>query len=63
MKKTDVIEFFGGVCLTAAALRASHSTVSMWPEKLSVAAADRVRGAAVRLGKRLPKHMRGRDER
>lgn len=32
MRKSDVINFFGGVCKTAEALGIKHPSVSEWPE-------------------------------
>ncbi|EJU9116167.1 Cro/Cl family transcriptional regulator [Escherichia coli] len=32
MRKSDVINYFGGVCRTAEALGIKHPSVSEWPE-------------------------------
>lgn len=32
MRKSDVINYFGGVCKTAEALGIKHPSVSEWPE-------------------------------
>ncbi len=62
VQKQDAIALFGNVMKTAAALGITHPSVSQWPDPLPLHIADRVRGAAVRLGKRLPKRLRGRPE-
>jgi UTP--glucose-1-phosphate uridylyltransferase len=55
MTKTEATELFGGTqSALAAALGVSRSAISQWPEQLSRMQADRVLGAAARLG-RLPK--------
>ncbi|UXE39597.1 Cro/CI family transcriptional regulator [Raoultella ornithinolytica] len=32
MRKSEVVDFFGGVCKTASALGIKHPSVSEWPE-------------------------------
>jgi hypothetical protein len=62
MLKRDVIEFFGTAVAVAKALEyRSHAAVSMWPDVLQLAVADRVRGACVRLKKRIPPQLRHDD--
>lgn len=43
MKKTDVIEFYGGVRATAKALGLGASTVSQWSEEIPSSRQDHVR--------------------
>ncbi len=57
MLKSDALAFFDGVVRLSEAMEITHSAVSAWPEVLTRSQADRVRGAAVRLGKPLPYHM------
>lgn len=54
MTKTDAIELFGGVPKLAEALGITRHAIYQWPEHLPRGYADRVVGAAVRLGKMLP---------
>lgn len=62
LKKSDAIKFFGGTQIDVAeALGIAQSSVSDWPELLSVAVSDRVRGAAVRLGKKVPRDWKVED--
>lgn len=49
MEKAKVIALFGSVTATAKALGISPQAVSDWPDTLSPAVADRVRGACARL--------------
>lgn len=42
MKKTDVIEYFGGASATARALRISRQALYKWPEELTERIAFRV---------------------
>lgn len=59
MLKKDAVEFFGGTWKMARALElGTHSAISNWPDVLTTAQADRVRGAAIRLSKPLPDHLR-----
>jgi hypothetical protein len=60
MLKKDALKLIGrgSVVKTAAALELTHPAVSKWPEELPLFIADRVRGAAVRLKMRIPKHMK-----
>lgn len=50
MKKVAVIRLFGSVSRTAAAVGVTPQAVSDWPDILTDAIADRVRGTCVRLG-------------
>lgn len=55
LKKTSVIAFFGNKQGNVAeALGIKQSSVSCWPDVLSSAISDRVRGACLRLGKDVP---------
>ena len=49
MRKADVIKLFGSTTRTGNALGISHQAVSDWPDILTPAIADRVRGACTRL--------------
>jgi UTP--glucose-1-phosphate uridylyltransferase len=52
MTKSDAVALFGGTqSAVAEALGVTRSYVSQWPEELDQRIADRVLGAAVRLGK------------
>ncbi len=59
MKKEDAISIFGERKDLAAALEITPQAISQWPERLSQEQADRVRGAAIRLGKPIPRRIRG----
>jgi len=48
MTKTDAIRVFGTRTKLAAALGITKQAISLWPEELDTARADRVRGAALR---------------
>jgi hypothetical protein len=51
MTKKEAIKLLGGKQRhVAQALEITESAVSQWPEELSQATADRVLGAAIRLG-------------
>lgn len=50
MKKTEAIDLFGSQSAIARALGVSRGYVSQWPAVLPDRLADRVTGAAVRLG-------------
>ncbi|HGA5699024.1 TPA: Cro/CI family transcriptional regulator [Salmonella enterica subsp. enterica serovar Birkenhead] len=39
MNKSEVIQYFGGVCKTAEALGLTHPSVSVWPEIIPKVAA------------------------
>lgn len=58
MTKTQVLEFFGSSVATARVLEITHSAVCQWPEELTRAKADQIRGAMVRLGYYIPAYMR-----
>lgn len=56
LSKEEVVAFFGGTQKEVAdALGIKQSSVSDWPDVLSEAISDRVRGAAVRNGFVIPK--------
>lgn len=52
MTKKEAIALFGNQKQMAEALAISSPAISQWPEELTVAQADRVTGAAVRLARR-----------
>jgi transcriptional repressor of cell division inhibition gene dicB len=55
MTKSEAIELFGGTQIAVAkALGVTRGYVSQWPEVLDERIADRVMGAAVRLGRIKP---------
>lgn len=54
MRKQDAISLFGTPTALAAALRITPQAIYQWPEKISQEQADRVTGAAMRLGKIKP---------
>lgn len=55
MTKQEAIDLFGGKQVSLAkTLGITKSAVNQWPEILDQAKADRVRGAAIRLG--IPKN-------
>lgn len=58
VRKADAIKLFGDVTGLATANEITPQAVSQWPDLLPLHLADRVRGAALRLKKRLPRHMR-----
>lgn len=51
MTKQQAISYFGSAAKLARALGISTAAVSQWPDEISQAQADRVIGAALRLGK------------
>lgn len=50
MKKAAAIEQFGSIKRLATVMEISTQAISHWPDKLPLGIADRVRGAAVRVG-------------
>ena len=50
MNKIDAINMFGSAAALARAIGVTRSAVSQWPDVLDQAQADRVTGAAYRLG-------------
>ena len=50
MNKRDAINIFGSGAALARAIGVTRSAISQWPEVLEQAQADRVMGAAFRLG-------------
>ena len=54
MTKAQAIGIFGSAAALARAVGVTRSYVSQWPEELEQGIADRVRGAALRLGKPVP---------
>lgn len=54
MRKQDAISLFGTARALASALGITPQAVYQWPEKISQEQADRVTGAAMRLGKIKP---------
>lgn len=58
MRKSDAIELFGGLQKNVAdGIGVTPSAISQWPDELDQATADRILGAAVRLGLKVPAHM------
>lgn len=62
MKKHDAISLFGSASKTAKAVRVTPAAVSLWPEILSDAIADRVIAAAMRQGIEIPPELLKRDD-
>ncbi|MFY2857482.1 Cro/CI family transcriptional regulator [Achromobacter xylosoxidans] len=54
MTKQDAIKAFGSGAALGRALGITRGAVSLWPTELDQARIDRVRGAALRLGKQVP---------
>lgn len=54
MTKQDAIAAFGSGAALARALGITRGAVSLWPAVLDQARIDRIRGAALRLGKAVP---------
>lgn len=54
MTKTEAIRLFGNQAALARALNLSRGRISQWAEDLAQEQADRVMGAAIRLGKISP---------
>ena len=58
MTKQDAADLFGGIHADLArALNMTRGGISQWPDELTEAQADRVLGAAIRLGRPIPKHL------
>ena len=59
MKKKDAIQIFGSASDLSKAIGVTRSAVSQWPDELDQSQADRVIGAAYRLGlvDRLPQDI------
>lgn len=53
MTKQEAIKTFGTASNLARALGMTRSAISMWPDELDNFRADRVRGAAIRLRKKV----------
>ena len=49
MKKSDAISLFGSIKQMAEALKCTRQAVGRWEEELTLAQADRVRGAYARV--------------
>jgi len=62
MTKQEAIEMFGTGAALARALGITRGAISLWPSVLYQARIDRVRGAAMRLGKSLPGDQTKRQE-
>lgn len=62
MTKQEAIEMFGTGAALARALGIARGAISLWPSVLDQARIDRVRGAAMRLGKSLPGDQTKRQE-
>lgn len=59
MTKQEAADLFGGVHANLArALDMTRGGISQWPDELTDAQADRVIGAAIRLGKHIPERFR-----
>ncbi len=59
MTKQEAAQIFGGTqAALARALEMTRGGISQWPDELTDAQADRVLGAAIRLG-RVPDPLRG----
>lgn len=55
MRLSDAISLFDdSIPKLAAALEITPQAIYQWPDELDQARADRVRGAAIRLGKTIP---------
>ena len=50
MKKVEAVALFGGVGKAAAAMGCTRQAVHSWQEELTLGQADRVIGAALRMG-------------
>lgn len=64
MTKQEAADIFGGAHADLArALEMTRGGISQWPDELTQVQADRVIGAAIRLGKIIPEHLRVTRER
>lgn len=54
MKKTEAVTAFGGVTNLAQALNVTRQAIYQKPEDLPQEDVDRIRGAALRLGVKMP---------
>lgn len=60
MKKEDAKQLFGGtLALMGKAIGRTKSAISQWPEELTDDQSNLVVGAAIRQGKKVPKHLLG----
>lgn len=57
MDKRTVLDKLGGVTATARFLQIDHGSVSRWPDPLSKELQDKVMGAYIRQGRRIPKDL------
>lgn len=59
MTKSDAIKLFGETAVDLGkAVGLSKGRISQWPDVLTQKQADLVLGAAIRLGKEIPNHLR-----
>jgi hypothetical protein len=58
MLKSEAIKLFGNATKLGLAVGLSKGRISQWDEELTQKQADLVRGAAMRLGKEIPEHLR-----
>jgi hypothetical protein len=59
MLKSDAIKIFGTTAVDLAdAVGLTKGRISQWDDVLTQKQADLVRGAAMRLGKEIPEHLR-----
>lgn len=64
MTKDEAAELFGGKHADLArALDMTRGGISQWPDELTIEQTDRVLGAAMRLGKPIPRHFRDSHDR
>ena len=58
MKKSEAIDIFGGTQKQLAEyLGLTPSAISQWPDELDQATSDRLLGAALRFGLKVPVHL------
>lgn len=57
MEKVRAVALFGSIKQTASAIGCTRQAVSLWPNHLPRRIADRVIGAAIRLGKEVPPEL------
>jgi len=57
MNKKQATDLFGSTGKLAAALGITPQAIYQWPEKLDRRLSDEIIGAAIRLGKQLPKSV------